>query len=55
MADATAQSEDIQSVALVAPWLHDRELVNEIYGGEESVQNLIQTSREAEAKYEATE
>ena len=54
MADATFQSEDIQSVALVAPWLHDRELVNEIYGGEESVQNLIQTSREAEAKYEAT-
>lgn len=54
MADAAVQSEDIQSVALVAPWLHDRELVNEIYGGEESVQNLIQTSREAEAKYEAT-
>ena len=54
MADAAAQSEDIKSVALVAPWLHDRELVNEIYGGEESVQALIQTSREAEAKYEAT-
>ena len=54
MAGAAAQSEDIKSVALVAPWLHDRELVNEIYGGEESVQNLVQTSREAQAKYEAT-
>lgn len=54
MAGAAAQSEDIKSVALVAPWLHDRELVNEIYGGEESVQNLIQTSREAQAKYETT-
>ena len=54
MAGAAAQSEDIKSVALVAPWLHDKELVNEIYGGEESVQNLIQTSREAEAKYQAS-
>ena len=54
MAGAAVQSEDIKSVALVAPWLHDKELVNEIYGGEESVQNLIQTSREAEAKYQAS-
>ena len=54
MADAAVQSEDIKSIALVAPWLHDREIVNETYGGEEAVQNLIQTSREAEAKYEET-
>ena len=54
MADAAVQSENIQSIALVAPWLHDREIVNETYGGEEVVQNLIQTSREAEARYEET-
>ena len=54
MADAAVQSENIKSIALVAPWLHDREIVNETYGGEEAVQNLIQTSREAEAKYEET-
>ena len=54
MADAASSSEDIKSVALVAPWLHDREIVNEIYGGEEAVQNLIAASKEAEAKYEAT-
>ena len=54
MADAAVQSEEIKSIALVAPWLHDREIVNETYGGEEVVQNLIQTSREAEAQYEAT-
>ena len=54
MADAAVQSEDLKSVALVAPWLHDRELVNEIYGGEESVRALVETSREAEAQYEAT-
>ncbi|MEM7759130.1 MAG: alpha/beta hydrolase [Cyanobacteria bacterium P01_A01_bin.40] len=54
MVDAAAQSEDIKSVALVAPWLHNQEIVNEVYGGEESVQSLIDTSRQAQAKYEAT-
>ena len=54
MADAAVQSEDIKAIALVAPWLHDREIVNEVYGGEESVQSLIDTSRKAEAKYETT-
>ena len=54
MAGAAAQSENIKSIALVAPWLHNREIVNETYGGEEAVQNLIQTSREAEAQYEQT-
>ena len=53
MADAAVQSEDIKAIALVAPWLHNREIVNEVYGGE-SVQSLIATSRQAEAKYEAT-
>ncbi|MDJ0690419.1 MAG: alpha/beta hydrolase [Xenococcaceae cyanobacterium MO_188.B32] len=54
MADAAVQSDKLKSIALVAPWLQDREIVNEVYGGEEAVQNLIDTSRKAEAKYEAT-
>jgi uncharacterized protein len=54
MADAAVQSEDIKAIALVAPWLHDREIVNEVYGGEKAVQSLIDTSRKAQAKYEAT-
>ena len=54
MADAAVQSEDIKAIALVAPWLHNREIVNEVYGGEKSVQSLIDTSRQAQAKYEAT-
>ena len=54
MADAAVQSEDIKAIALVAPWLHNQEIVNEVYGGEESVQSLIDTSQKAEAKYEAT-
>lgn len=54
MADAAVQSDDIKAIALVAPWLHDREIVNQVYGGEESVQSLIDTSRKAQAKYEQT-
>ncbi|MGK7950601.1 MAG: alpha/beta hydrolase [Xenococcaceae cyanobacterium] len=54
MADAAVQSEDIKAIALVAPWLHDRAIVKEVYGGEEAVQSLIDISRKAEAKYEKT-
>jgi uncharacterized protein len=54
MADAAVESENIKAIALVAPWLHDQEIVNEVYGGEKSVQSLIDTSRKAQAKYEAT-
>ncbi len=49
-----ARLEGRQAIALVAPWLHNQEIVNETYGGEESVQSLIDTSRKAQAKYEAT-
>jgi uncharacterized protein len=54
MADAAVQSKNLKAIALVAPWLHNREIVNEVYGGEKSVQSLIDTSRQAQAKYEAT-
>ena len=54
MADAAVQSDDLKAIALVAPWLHDREIVNEVYGGEESVQSLIDLSQKAQAKYETT-
>ena len=54
MVDAAVQSDDIKAIALVAPWLHDREIVNQVYGGEESVQNLIDISQKAQAKYETT-
>jgi dienelactone hydrolase len=54
VADAAVQSEDIKAIALVAPWLHNREIVNQVYGGQKSVQSLIDTSRQAQAKYEAT-
>ncbi len=54
MADAAVQSDALKAIALVAPWLHDQEIVNEVYGGTESVQSLIDISRKAQTKYEAT-
>ena len=54
MADAALASENIKAIALVAPWLHNQEIVNEVYGGEESVASLINTSQKARVKYEKT-
>ncbi len=54
MAGAALQSEALQSIALVAPWLHDEEIVDAVYGGKEGVQSLIAASRQAEANFQAT-
>ncbi|MDJ0958113.1 MAG: alpha/beta hydrolase [Arenicellales bacterium] len=47
MSDAALQNANIKSVALVAPWLHDAEIVDAVYGGKESVSGLIEISRNA--------
>ena len=47
MSDAALQNPTIKSVALVAPWLHDKEIVNAVYGGEEGVSNLIKAGQNA--------
>ncbi len=51
---AAAASSNMRSVALVAPWLHDRAIVNAVYGGEQSVSNLIKVSRDAEQRFKQT-
>jgi len=48
MSDAAASNPNIKSLALVAPWLHNAEIVNAIYGGEESVNDLIAVAKAAE-------
>ena len=55
MADAAARSPRIGSLALVAPWLHNAEIVEATYGGAETVENLIATGRKAEGKGEMIE
>jgi uncharacterized protein len=47
---AAAASDTIASVAVVAPWLHDRAIVNAVYGGAETVNGLIATGRAAVAQ-----
>ena len=55
MTDAAARSPRIRSLALVAPWLHNAELVDETYGGAEAVEELISTARMAEGKAKMVE
>ena len=48
MAAAASGNPDFASVSLVAPWLHNAQIVEQVYGGPEGVARLIATSREAE-------
>lgn len=41
MLDAAVGNDQLQSVAVVAPWLHDQAMATGIYGGEESVKQLL--------------
>ena len=52
MADATVRSQMIRSLALVAPWLHDAPIVEEVYGGKEGVAKLVVESRKAESAFQ---
>jgi uncharacterized protein len=54
MAAAASTTPAIKSVSFVAPWLHDKAIVQAVYGGEAVVNNLISLSREAQSKFQAT-
>lgn len=54
LAHAAVDNPDIKAVAFVAPWLHDRELVEQVYGGAESVAKLIGAGRVADESYRQT-
>jgi fermentation-respiration switch protein FrsA (DUF1100 family) len=49
MAAAASGNPNFTSVSLVAPWLHNAEIVEQVYGGAEGVADLVAVSREAEA------
>ncbi len=51
MANAVAADPLFQAVAFVAPWLHDTQIVEEVYGGREGVASLIEVSRQAARQY----
>ena len=48
MVDAAAGNPLISSIGLVAPWLQDRAIVEQVYGGADGVEGLIAVSRKAE-------
>ncbi len=39
--DAARDNKAVKAVSVVAPWLHNAELVNDLYGGHDHVQSLI--------------
>jgi hypothetical protein len=49
MAAVAASNPKLGNLALVAPWLHDAAIVEQVYGGREGVDRLIAVGREAEA------
>ncbi|MEM7413485.1 MAG: alpha/beta hydrolase [Myxococcota bacterium] len=48
MAEVVADNRQLARLALVAPWLHDRSIAEEAYGGAASVAGLIQATEAAE-------
>lgn len=52
MSDVALGNDRVRSLALVAPWLHDRQIVEDTYGGPESVAALIEVGRSAAASAE---
>ncbi len=52
MADAAVRSPVLRSLALVAPWLHDRPIAERVYGGAEGIAALVGRSRAAQQQFE---
>jgi hypothetical protein len=54
MMKAAASTPAIRSVCLIAPWLHDRRIVEETYGGRDAVERLVAAGDAAEGAYQST-
>jgi pimeloyl-ACP methyl ester carboxylesterase len=54
MAVATAEDSRIKSLITVAPWIHEPQIVDTVYGGRTAVENLIAKGRAAEKKFQQT-
>lgn len=47
MSHAVSNNKNVQSMALIAPWLHNKKIIAEAFGGQETIDHLIQLSQEA--------
>jgi fermentation-respiration switch protein FrsA (DUF1100 family) len=54
LAKLAAQDSRLKCTVLVAPWLHDAETVEVMYGGKEGVQKRIKAGLDARKQYEQT-
>lgn len=49
-----AHDPRVRALALIAPWLHNTDLVRDLYGGEAGVAERIRAGEQAREKYDAT-
>jgi fermentation-respiration switch protein FrsA (DUF1100 family) len=54
MSGNAAHDPRVKSLALVAPWLHDRAICEAAYGGPDAVAEKIKLAREARSRYDET-
>jgi uncharacterized protein len=54
MAVASAEDSRIKSLITVAPWLHNPQIVEAVYGGKAAVENLIAKGQASENKFAQT-
>lgn len=54
MSGTVAKDKRVKSLALVAPWLHNPEIIRMVYGGEEGVKHRIDLANAARKKYQKT-
>lgn len=54
VAQEVAGDARVRSLVLIAPWLHDRAIVDAIYGGAEGVADKLRRGREARARFVAS-
>ncbi|WP_431971576.1 alpha/beta hydrolase [Nocardia sp. bgisy134] len=54
MSDNAAHDMRVKSLALVAPWLHDAAICEQVYGGADAVAAKIEIAREARSRFDET-
>jgi len=54
MVVAAAEDARIKSLITVAPWIHNPQIVEAVYGGKSTVEKLIATGKEAKANFKQT-
>ncbi|WP_404790237.1 alpha/beta hydrolase [Altericista sp. CCNU0014] len=54
MTAVAAEDDRLKALIAIAPWIHDSAIVNQVYGGEAKVKQMIQTGRNAAEKFAKT-